>query len=108
MPTVLLGAVSGDRGETRMEWYEGRPQLRLTGHRSAELIEGVFESSMVDVAYVIEATDDSVSIVADDPKWPKDAADYQWLCSVIKGTLADNGISGVELSLVPTIRTPPD
>jgi len=84
-----------------MEWYEGRPQLRLTGHRSAEEVEAVFASSLVDVAYVIEATGDIVSIVADNPEWPVDAADYAWLCSVIKETLADNGINGIELSLAP-------
>lgn len=84
-----------------MEWYEGRPQLRLTGHRSAEEVEAVFASSLVDVAYVIEAKADAVTIVADDPKWPIDPADYQWLCSVIKETLADNGINGVEISPVP-------
>lgn len=84
-----------------MDWYEGRPRLKLTGHRSAEEVDAVFSSYLLDVAYVIEATADAVWIVADDPAWPADPADYEWLRSVITETLADNEICGVELSFVP-------
>jgi hypothetical protein len=84
-----------------MEWHTGRPRLQLTGHRSAEEVKAVFASSLVDVAYVIETTTEAIFIVADDLSWPVDSNDYDWLCSVIRETLAAHGIYGLELSLVP-------
>ena len=84
-----------------MEWHEGRPRLKLTGHHSAETVEDIFASSMVDVAYVIEATPDAVLIVADDASWPADREDYDWLCTVIRETLADYGVKGIEMAFVP-------
>ena len=86
-----------------MEWHFGWPRIRLTGYRSAEDVETVFAFSLVDVAYVIEATPEAVYIVADDPAWPTDPKDYEWLCSVIRETLAADGIKGVELSLVSAV-----
>jgi hypothetical protein len=87
-----------------MEWYEGRPQLKLTGYRSADEVDSVFDSCTVDVAYVVEKATDAIFIVADDPEWPLDQADYEWLCSIVKETLATNGITGIELSLVPIMN----
>ena len=84
-----------------MEWHEGRPRLKLTGHRSSEEVDAIFSSSMVDVAYVVETVGDAVFIVADDPAWPTDPADFEWLCSVTRDTLAKYGITGIELSFLP-------
>jgi hypothetical protein len=84
-----------------MAWYDDRPRLKLTGHSSADEVDAVFASSLVDVAYVIETTEAAVFVVADDPAWPTDGADYEWLCSVIKDTLAEYGMLGIELSLLP-------
>src|SRR4051794_2081447 len=84
-----------------MAWYEGRPRLKLTGHRSAEEVRAVFESFLVDVAYAVEVTPDAVFVAADDPRWPADPEDYEWLCSIVRGTLADSGITGVALSFLP-------
>lgn len=81
-----------------MSWHQGRPRLKLTGHRSAEDVDMVFASSLGDVAHVVEVVSDAVYIVADNPAWPTDQADYEWLCSVIKETLAADGITGIELS----------
>jgi hypothetical protein len=80
---------------------DGHPRLRLTGYRSAENVDAVFSSCMVDVAYVVGTSSDAVFIAADDPAWPADRADYDWLCSIITEELASHGIKGVELSLVP-------
>jgi hypothetical protein len=82
-------------------WYDGQPLLALTGYRSTEEVEAVFASSLVDVAYAVGRVDDGVLVAADDARWPVDAADYEWLCSVIREALANYGITGVELSLVP-------
>jgi hypothetical protein len=84
-----------------MEWHEGRPRLKLTGHRSAAAVEDIFASSMVDVAYVVEATSEAVLVVADDAAWPADREDYDWLCSIIRQTLAAYGIKGIEMAFVP-------
>jgi hypothetical protein len=84
-----------------MEWHEGRPRLKLTGHRSAQEVDAIFSSSMVDVAGVVDVVDDAVIIVADDPTWPTDPADFEWLCSIVRETLAGNGITGIELSFIP-------
>ena len=51
-------------------------RLKLNGYRSASEVDSVFASSMVDVAYVDEITDDGIIILADDPKWPADQQDY--------------------------------
>ena len=59
-------------GSGAMAWYEGRSRLKLTGYRSAEEVEVVFGSVLVDTAYVIEVTADAVYIVADSPTWPTD------------------------------------
>ena len=50
---------------------------------------------------VVEIEDDAVFVAADDPAWPTDPAEFEWLCSVIRETLAANGITGIELSFVP-------
>ncbi len=84
-----------------MEWHEGRPRLKLTGHPSAEEVDGIFAAFMVDVAGVAEVAGDTVFIAADDPAWPVDGADVEWLCGVIRDTLASHGITGIELSYVP-------
>jgi len=84
-----------------MEWHEGRPKLMLTGHRSAEEVVDIFASAMVDVAGVDEVVGDTIFVAADDPSWPVDAADFEWLCGVIRDTLASYGITSVELSFVP-------
>lgn len=86
-----------------MEWHEGRPRLRLTGHRSVEEVVAIFASAIVDVAGVVEVVGDEVLIAADDPSWPADVADVEWLCGVIRNTLASHGITGVELSFVPVL-----
>jgi hypothetical protein len=84
-----------------MEWHEGRPRLKLTCHRSAEEIDAIFASFMVDVAGVVGAEGDAVLVAADDPAWPVDATDFDWLCGVIRDTLASHGITGIEMSFVP-------
>jgi hypothetical protein len=84
-----------------MEWHEGRPRLKLTGHRSAKDVAAIFASSMVDVAGVVEVVGGAVFVAADDPAWPVDAADVEWLCGVIRDTLASHGITGIELTLIP-------
>jgi len=84
-----------------MDWHSGRPRLKLTGHCSAEEVERVFSTSMVDVAGVVEANPEAVYIAADDDGWPNAQADYEWLCSVVRETLAQNGIIGVALTFVP-------
>ena len=90
-----------------MAWYDGQPLLRLTGYRSTEDVEAVFASSLVDVAYAVGRVGDGVLVAADDARWPVDASDYEWLCSVIRQALANYGITDVELSLVPgTGRAP--
>jgi hypothetical protein len=82
-----------------MAWYDGRPRLKMIGHTSADAVEAIFASSMVDVAYVVETTNDALYIVADDPKWPANPAEYEWLCSVIQETLGDHGIGRIHLSV---------
>ncbi|MCE9561086.1 MAG: hypothetical protein K8U57_03425 [Planctomycetes bacterium] len=82
-----------------------RPLLRLTGYRSAEEVEAVFGSFLVDVAGVVEMSPDAVLVAADDPAWPKDSEDYDWLCSVISEVLTANGIGGVEMKFVPPQKT---
>jgi hypothetical protein len=77
------------------------PRLKLTGYGCAKEVDDVFGACLVDVAYVEEIYPDSILVVADDPAWPKDQVDYDWLCSVITETLRHNGITGVELSFVP-------
>jgi hypothetical protein len=84
-----------------MEWFDGRPRIKLTGHRSAEEIDTIFSRSLVDVAYVIDATSDAVFIVADDPEWPSNAEDRDWLFSIINETLVSEGITNCQLSFVP-------
>ena len=84
-----------------MAWYDRQPLLRLTGDRSTEEVEAVFASSLVDVAYAVGRVDDGVLVAADDARWPVDASDYEWLCSVIREALANYGITDVESSLVP-------
>lgn len=83
-----------------MSWHAGRPRLKLTGHPSPEQIDAIFSSELVDVAYVVEATPEAVSFLADDPDWPNDPTDYEWLCSLIRDTLAEHGIRDVAFSLV--------
>jgi hypothetical protein len=82
-----------------MSWHAGQPHLKLTGHPSPERIDEIACSQLVDVAYVVEATSEAVYFVADDPAWPTDEADFEWLCSVIRETLAEHGILDVALSL---------
>ena len=94
-----------------MEWHEGRPRLKLTCHRSAEEIDAIFASFMVDVAGVVGPEDDSVLVAADDPAWPVDAADFEWLCGIIRDTLASHGITVIEMSFLPAptaARAEPD
>lgn len=71
----------------------------MTGHTSTDAVEKLFASSLVDVAYVIETTNDAIYMVADDPEWPADADEYEWLCSIIKEALLDQGIGSIHLSL---------
>jgi hypothetical protein len=101
IPASVTIITSSAEESVAMTWHEGRPRLKLTGHCSAEEVDAIFASFLVDVAYVIEETAEAVYIVADDAAWPTDRTDYDWLCSIIKETLANNGIQGVELSLVP-------
>lgn len=82
-----------------MTWHQGRPRLKLTGHRSAEEVDAIFASCLVDVAYVVDTTPTAVFVVADDPAWPTDPADYEWLCSIIRETLADHKMNRIEFVL---------
>ena len=91
-----------------MAWHDGQPLLRLTGYRSPEEVEAVFASSLVDVAYAVGRVGDGVLVAADDARWPVDASDYEWLCSVIREALANYGITDAELSLVPGTGRAPD
>jgi len=84
-----------------MEWFSGRRRIKLTGHRSAEEIDAIFARSLVDVAYVIEATEYAIIIVADDPAWPEDDTDRDWLFSVITVSLAYEGVTNIQLSIIP-------
>jgi hypothetical protein len=99
---TLVKLITGSAAEAqRVEWHEGRPRLKLTGHPSADAVDAVFASAMVDMAGVVGVEGDAVLVAADDPAWPTDAADYEWLCGVIRDTLAAWGITGIELSFVP-------
>lgn len=71
-------------------------------------MEGLFASSLVDVAYAVGRDGDGVLVAADDARWPVDGADYEWFCSVIREALANYGITRVELSLVPGAGRAPE
>jgi hypothetical protein len=90
-----------------MEWHKGRPRLRLAGYRSANEVEEIFASFLVDVAYVVGGTPDALHVVADDPAWPADSEDYNWLCEVIRETLATHGIMDIELALLSQANRQP-
>ncbi len=89
-----------------VEWHTGRARLKLTGHRSTDKVNDVFATSLVDVASVADVTGGAVYIAADNPAWPTDAADVEWLCSVVRVTLASRGIAGIQLSFIPAAGGP--
>ena len=84
-----------------MSWHSGRQRLKLTGYPSAEQVNAIFASSLVDVAYVVETTPEVAYIVADDSDWPSNPTEYEWLCSMIRDTLAEHGIRDVALAMTP-------
>lgn len=76
----------------------GKRRIKLSGFRDANEIARIFESFMVDVAYVDRVTDDAILIVPDSVDLDIEA-DYAWLRSVIDETLHSAGISGVKIEL---------
>jgi hypothetical protein len=77
------------------------PRLKLTGDISAEQVDMIFASYMVDIAHIDEIKPDAVYIIADNPRWPTDTEDYQWLCEIIISTLQEHGIEGALLTFEP-------
>ena len=81
------------------------PRLKLTGYQSASQIDSIFASRMVDVAYVDEITDDGIYVIADNPDWPSDSRDFDWLCSAIRETLEQCGVANVRIESAPPTNT---
>lgn len=81
-------------GGVNPKWMGDRTvhRLKLSGYASADAVSDVFDSSMIDVAYIESIQDDGIIIFADDPNWPADEEDYEWLCSQVTQSLADTGL----------------
>lgn len=73
-----------------------RQRIKLTGFRDASVIDAIFASSMVDVAYIDEIVPDAIYVISEDPD---NTADFTWLREIISQTLKDQGIEGVTIQI---------
>ena len=71
-------------------------RIKLTGFADASRIDELFGSLMVDVAYIDHITPDTIYVISDDPPA---TADYPWIADIIRHVLAENGVTGVNISL---------
>lgn len=76
-------------------------RIRLDGYSDAEAIEGIFASSLVDVAYVEEITPRGIFVTPDTSVNLNDPADFEWVKSVIQTTLEDYHQNGIRIELEP-------
>jgi hypothetical protein len=78
-----------------------RPMLKMTGYSSAERVEDVFGSHMVDLAYAAEVGDGYVLIAPDDPEGfdLSKSEDRDWLAVIILETMKIAGEPDVSLTL---------
>jgi hypothetical protein len=74
-------------------------RMRIGGFRDASIIEDIFASSMVDVAYVDEVTPDAIYVIGDvwiDFDRPED---FAWVKDVIETTLEEYGVRELEITV---------
>ena len=71
------------------------PQIKITGFKHVEAIEHVFESSLVDVAYITEAHPTYVLATTEQEKLSPE--DYEWLVGVIQSAMQENKQVGIKV-----------
>lgn len=75
-------------------------RIKITGFNEAKVIEDVFASSMVDVAYIDEITTGAIYIVGDVGIDFEKPADFQWIKEVIEDTFAQYNVMKLEITLL--------
>ena len=74
-------------------------RIKITGFNEAKVIEDVFASSMVDVAYIDEITTDAIYIVGDVGIDFEKPTDFKWIKEIIEDTLAQYNVMKFEITL---------
>jgi hypothetical protein len=74
-------------------------RIRLDGYSDADAIEDIFDSFLVDVAYVDEVTPRGIFVTTDVGVDLNDPADFEWVKSTIQGILERHDQRGVRIEL---------
>lgn len=72
-----------------------QPQIKITGFKYAEVIARVFESSLVNVAYISETH--PTYILATTEKEKLSQADFEWLTGVIQSAMKEHNQTGIKI-----------
>ena len=81
-----------------------KPSLQLSGYSSASRLEDIFASQMVDVARLLEVTEEYALVVPYEPEHTdlNNRSDRAWLTKVVEETLKIAGENSVNISFLPT------
>jgi len=74
-------------------------RIKLTGCRDAEFIERLFESNLVNVAYIDETTSDCIYVVSEPDVDMNEPKNYEWVKCVISNALERTTEQGVRIEL---------
>ena len=74
-------------------------RIKLTGYADAGVVEHIFTSSLVDVAYLDEVAEDGIYVVAENQLDLGDPGNLEWITSVIQSTLQSSAQHRITLEL---------
>ncbi len=82
---------------------DGNVRLQIMGlsNQAAARLGDIFGADLIDVVDLDEVTQDGGFLVCEFETWPEDSADFDWLCSLVRDTLAQRGIHGAQFALAP-------
>ncbi|MDZ4659814.1 MAG: hypothetical protein SH868_19745 [Bythopirellula sp.] len=75
-------------------------RLKVTANPANDL-KRIFANYLVNIAYLIEATDDGGFIEPGELDWLDDPQRYEWMCDIIKQELEMHGITEITFTLTP-------
>ena len=75
-------------------------RLRVTAKPVHDL-QRIFDNYLVNISYLIQATNDGGFLKPDDLDWLNDPKDYEWMCNIIKRKLERHGITEITFTLTP-------
>ncbi len=82
-------------------------RIRLTGFSDASVVESIFASDMVDVAYIDEVTPECIFIYTEPDVNLNNPSDYEWVKSIIKHAFEGTSQSGMTGLTVATLFSQP-